>query len=216
MLYFVKENDKIVKYYIEYDVSKILEIRKDIIENCSFIKHFNYVTTDKKINDEHIRNLVIKPFDFKKKNEKGEILDTYHVEYDMYTYSFWVNIIDDFLNGKLEVLNDIFNEIKPKNSNEKKQVLNCIKEQANFLSGLSYNSSEYGKSIRKLQLLGEEYENICKKEQENIMQDINYHKKRLQDSISLLKVDELSFSEYEKTLNFFEREPKILYLFKKK
>jgi len=216
MLYFLKEKDKIIKYHIEYDVDKILQIRQDIIDNCSYIRHFNYISTDKHIdNVDRIRNLKIDLCNIKTKDKHGNLVDTFHIEYDLYTYPIWIEIIDHFLKGNSETINDIFKEIKPTISPEKKQILNCIKEQANDLSNLSNLSNEYITIIKKLQLLGVEYENICQKEQENIKQDINYHKKRLQESITFLKIDELSLSEYDRLLNFFDKEPKILYMFKK-
>ena len=62
MLYFRKNDEVIEKYQISFDKEKIEKLKKEIINNCSFIKHKEYESDySPRFTDEIIRNFTYTP-----------------------------------------------------------------------------------------------------------------------------------------------------------
>ena len=116
MYYYVKNNDQIEKYKIEFDKEKLKRLRIEIINNCSEITHKEYNDT---IEPNYLDYLKIRNYKRQKLGTvegKGYSPDKtlYHLSYDEYTYPYLVTLIDKLLEDGTETLTEIFEEKQEK------------------------------------------------------------------------------------------------------
>ena len=110
--YYVIEDKNINKYLVNFDVDRLKELRREIIDNCSNIVHVAYRTVEEldDFDNEHIRRygsyrlggMNYRNFYY------GASIGAY-VEYDYYEYSKLVEILDNLLKGNMNCLDELFN-----------------------------------------------------------------------------------------------------------
>lgn len=139
---YVKEDDLIVKYIITIDSKKLQELRKEIIDNCSIIKHYEsekYMDDIVKLkrkarNSKHfeIRNYYEQSSGrYGRLNNSRDYKRIISVSYDEYVYPYLVSIIDGLMNGSEKKLYDLiepnFNLEHPTVNEELKNIENKLK-----------------------------------------------------------------------------------------
>lgn len=110
MIYYKKEDIQVYKYNVTFDKEKIIELRNEIIDNCSEVIHRetkNTFAPTSKIGVMEIRNLNKKKIDIISKNDyyPDEIL--YQYTYDEYVYPYLITIIDNLLIGNAKYIDEL-------------------------------------------------------------------------------------------------------------
>ena len=107
------------------DKEKLLNLRKEIIENLSKITHKKIQTTaPNSFNDiNHVRNYKVKKIGYSYPEDFYSVPDDlYEVEYDYLEYHILVFLIDELLNNNLKVIDQI------KENTLEEQINNLIKK----------------------------------------------------------------------------------------
>ena len=198
MIYFDRKDNKITKYNITFDKEKLIELKEEIIDNCSKITNYNYIDT-KKPSSSH--NFSLKNF----KKVKIGIKDNeyyydnddkviYRYIYDKYEYPYLVEIIDGLLLGNAKYLGELFNPSKEKEISFKEQATKLVSE---------INSEDIEKivkleKIKELEKLITDYKaNI------NMKSLYPYYVKAL----GLIEIKEVAtLDNFDNTCSFFESE----------
>ena len=109
MIYFIKNNDVIEKYQIDFNKKEIEKLRDAIIDNCSYIEHKEYYC-------DHLprcTNKITKNYKFEFTNDFVEYFEerreAVFVSYDEYNAPELVNLINRLLENDSRVLQQIFN-----------------------------------------------------------------------------------------------------------
>ena len=99
MLYFLKANDVIEKYQVSFNKKEIEDLKRKIIDNCSFIEH-KECTSDYSPNltNKFIKNLTITPTG-ERKEYFEETRDINLYSYDEYQPPHLVELINGLLHG---------------------------------------------------------------------------------------------------------------------
>ena len=199
MIYFRKNNDLIEKYNVNFDKSKIKNLRQEIIDNCSFIEHIEF---ESDYSPRFIDESLIKNFYYKNTGEKKEYFeetrDIYFYSYDEYKPPYLIKLIDKLLNNEENVLRQIFsydtsiktgideinNKIKKLNTEFNKIDIYNIEDKKNKL-----NEIEELVKLKKLN-----------KNQKNIE---NYYNELI-TLIDIKLVDKISVSELKRIESFLE------------
>ena len=99
MIYFRKNDEVIEKYQVDFDKEEIEKLKKEIINNCSFIQHEEYESDySPRFTDEIIRNFTYTPIE-KEKEYFEETRDIYRYSYDEYKPPYLVKLINQLLNN---------------------------------------------------------------------------------------------------------------------
>ena len=182
MYYFYERDDKVEKYLVTFDKEKMEEIRKEVINNCSMIEHFEYYGTAEHHSTEkyEIRNLE-KSFLYKSGSK-----NVYHYSYDKYIYSELVFYITELLKGNTEVLKNGMPETNIEDTIEYK-----IKEAEEAYRSISdLDIEEKQKSLEILERLYQQ-EELNKNQQ-----PINFYWTKLHEIINLELVSTYSIDEF--------------------
>ena len=211
MEYIRKENDKLVKYNVNYDKSLLNEIRLDIIENCGIRKHISEDTDypGYLLDEKLVRNYSASETG-KVREYDVEIRDIYHVEYDLITEPKLAYLIGSFLDSKdttllKYVLGD--KEFIDTNANSTLEYIYALRVDTikNIVDLL--NSKKYKGKIEfhKLRLLIDGLEHlendITLNEKLNLKDQVEYLD-IIKEAITLTKVDEIDSDTYEKVMKF--------------
>ena len=107
MIYFRKNDEVIEKYQVDFDKEEIEKLKKEIINNCSFIQHEEYESDySPRFTDEIIRNFTYTPTG-KEKEYFEETRDIYRYSYDEYKPPYLVKLINQLLNGNSKAIDEI-------------------------------------------------------------------------------------------------------------
>lgn len=172
MLYFRKNDEVIEKYKVNFDKEEIEKLKKEIINNCSFIKHEEYESDySPRFTDEIIRNFTYIPTG-KEKEYFEETRDIYHYSYDEYKPPYLVELINKLLNGnskaideilnydissnssiddRINIVNQEFTEIDPENIAKRKEKL---EELEDLLNAKELNKNQQSIDVYYSQLIG--------------------------------------------------------------
>lgn len=139
------EDEYLNEYSVQVDFEKLQQIGKDILENCSVIKHcFEYIDIDKQSRvakgnyHEKTKNTCIK---------NAKIWSPGEYSYDEYMYPDIINIISEILNYNFDDLSDLFNTIDVDPNSYNKFI---IEIQELLSSYMQTNDEEILKEARNL------------------------------------------------------------------
>lgn len=148
MYYIEQEGNYLVKYDIYIEIEKIIELKREIIEECSEIEHYSYdsVFVLHYKDDLYIRNF--------QQSYIGatfnDLRDKYHFEYDKYEEPELVKIIDSLLGNNGTVISKLKKPVQPKTKKHQKE--NELKQEINDILSIDINELD----ITKIDELKEE------------------------------------------------------------
>ena len=211
MEYIRKENDKIVKYNVNYDKKLLEEIRFEIIENCGVRTHVSEDTDYPGycLDERLVRNYTA--------SETGEEIeydvetrDVYHVEYDLITEPKLAYLIGSFLDSKDTTLlkyvtdSEEFVDTNTDSTLEYKYALR-VETIKNIIKLLNTNKYQGKTEIKKIKILLDGLEHlendIALNEKLNLKDQVEYLD-IIKEAITLTKVDEIDSDTYEKVMKF--------------
>ena len=198
MIYFRKNDEVIEKYQVDFDKEEIEKLKKEIINNCSFIQHEEYESDySPRFTDEIIRNFTYTPTG-KEKEYFEETRDIYRYSYDEYKPPYLVKLINQLLNGNSKAIDEILNyDISTKSSIDDR--INLANQEFSKIA-----PEDITKKKEKLKEL-EELEDLLKaKELNKNQQSIDAYYNQLIGLIKFDLVDSLSISELGRIESFLE------------
>ena len=175
MYYYEYYDDYAIKYKININMLKLAEIRKTIIEKCSYITHECYNTTSipTQLDKEHFKN-----FSKRRINviTNSKIVNSYSyeyvVEYDYYHHPKLISLIDSLFKGNTDVINYL-NDIKYDKSeiilDNPKEIIKELKNE---------NPKEFNSKFKIIM----DYQNILLKIYED--EKLNKNKKEINSYVS--------------------------------
>ncbi len=197
MLYFRKNDNVIEKYQVDFDKEEMEELKKRIIDNCSFIEHKEYKSDYfPRFTDEIIKNF--RCTSTREKNEYfEEIREIDLYSYDQYNPPYLVELINRLLQNDSKVVDEIFNyDVSTKLSIDDK--INSVNQEF-----IKINPENITKRKAKLK----EIEDLLKaKELNKGQQSIDLYYTQLIGLIKFELVDSLSISELNRVETFLEIE----------
>jgi len=210
MYFYADKEDRIEKYLVTFDEGLLIELRKEIIDNCSLIEHCEYDAAygpfsmfgkdSTKDNEYCIKNY---SENFLYVRESRDSLqypdeDIYHFSYDKYIFPKIVFYIDEILKGNFQVLKKA-----PESFEASKYFKDKIEEVSKELDAI--DNLDVDKKQKKL----EELKKLVKKAKLNENQkSTNKYLERLNNLISLKSVDTISIEEIARVDSFYEKETK--------
>ncbi len=195
MLYFRKNDEVIEKYQVDFDKEEIEKLKKEIINNCSFIKHEEYESDySPRFTDEIIRNLTYTPTG-KEKEYFEETRDIYRYSYDEYKPPYLVELINQLLNGNSKAIDKILNyDISIKSTIDDR--IDLANQEFNRIDP---------ENIAKRKAKLEEIEELLKtKELNKNQQSIDLYYNQLIGLIKFNLIDLLPISELDRIQSFLE------------
>ena len=110
MIYYELDDKVINKYEITYDINRINEIKKEIINNCSKIEHVE-IEREYSFNDNYFENKLVKnhtsePIGFKEYYDGTR--SVYLHRFDLLTPPNLVELIDRLLSDDKSAVNEIY------------------------------------------------------------------------------------------------------------
>jgi len=204
MNYFVRKEDTIEKYLVEFDREELEKLKLEIIENCSLVKHHEYDGIDGPDSFDYlrIRNYrEVKIGSIEINREFGEMADIYHFSYDEYEFPQLVTIIDNLLAFDLEAIEKIMN---PDYSSFEKEPL---REMIQSLSAEIDKISNWDpkQKIEKLKMLEQLFDRIELNTNRDIKPVEPYYRK-VKNLLKVELVDSINIEDLLKVQNFFEIE----------
>jgi len=198
--YYSLDDNFVVRYRVSINTEYLKDLRKQIIDNCSVIKHKNYKTTKqpKYSSDEHIRNYHSQELGMKIYNDiysQDEM--EYLVDYDEYKFSRLVSIIDDLLQYKTWIISILYDSDLLLDNDEIVKTTLQLKEEIRILvdKGL-YDEID--------NLIQNHVEYLMLKTNENTILEKKYLKK-IKGAINLFIEDKITLEEVEKVRCFFNQ-----------
>lgn len=206
MYYYVKNNDKIEKYEVQFDKEKLKKLRIEIINNCSEITHKEYDDTRE---PNYFDYLKIRNY---KRKEIGKVegrdyqpdKTLYHLSYDEYIFPYLVTLIDRLLADDIEALNEIFNQVTKKETLPIELRIQTLSNEIDKISNL--DTKKKIKELEKLQKLIE-----TQKLNSNQLPVTIYYPK-VQQLINLIYINSMKIEDIERLESFFganAQKPKI-------
>ena len=195
MLYFRKNDEVIEKYQVDFDKEEIEKLKKEIINNCSFIQHEEYESDySPRFTDEIIRNFTYTPTG-KEKEYFEETRDIYRYSYDEYKPPYLVKLINQLLNGNSKAIDEILNyDISTKSS---------IDDRIN-LANQEFSKIAPEDITKKKEKLKELEELLKEKELNKGQQSIESYYNQLIELIKFNLIDSLPISELDRIESFLE------------
>lgn len=195
MIYFRKNDEVIEKYQISFDKEKIEKLKKEIINNCSFIKHEEYESDYSPIfTNKIIRNFKYTPTG-KEKEYFEETREIYRYSYDEYKPPYLVELINQLLNGNSKAIDKILNyDISTKST---------IDDRID-LANQEFNKIAPEDIIKKREKLKELEDLLNEKELNKNQQSIDVYYNQLVGLIKLDLIDSLPISELGRIESFLE------------
>ena len=195
MIYFIKNNDVIEKYQIDFDKKEIEKLRDAIIDNCSYIEHKEYYCD----NVPRCANKITKNYKFEFTNDFVEYFEerreAVFVSYDEYNAPELVNLINRLLENDSRVLQQIFNYDISTNI--------PIDDKINSINKEFFEIDI--KDIEKKKAKLHELEKLLKIQELNKnQQGIKQYYNQLIELIKIKLIDSISVSELERMESFLE------------
>ena len=202
MFFYCIENECIIKYKINLDESKLKELRREIIENCSTIIHKVYETCalpKDRYNYEKIRNYREKKIGVHEYRDFLPDEDIYLVEYFYYEHPRLVTLIEELLKGNTSVIRELKNP-KIENINEEEIILNEQKEIIEILN--NNKSNDITKQLNLLKENQKKLEDYKKKKElnQNQISEVLYYDR----VFNCIKLEELSRIKLKHVLDIQE------------
>jgi len=115
-MYYIEQIDgELIKYEVELDEERLIELKKIIINECGRIEHKSYDGTNgpSRFDYLHIKNYFEKRIGRTETNDDltNPPQDIYHFDYDYYHDTELVSIIDKLLNGETNVIFNLMYKI---------------------------------------------------------------------------------------------------------
>ena len=148
MIYYELDDKVINKYEITYDINRLNEIKKEIINNCSKIEHVE-IEREYSFNDNYFENKLVKNHTSESigfKEYYDGTRSVYLHRFDLLTPPNLVELIDRLLSDDKSVINEIYSYQDEKVSFDKE-----IDEKNKEIDNI--NNSEVDKKIEKLKEL---------------------------------------------------------------
>ena len=184
MFYYKLVEDKLFKYNVLFNKDKIEELKDEIIDNCSFIKH---VELDSDYGPSVDFNLIrnYRCYDTGKDMEYfEEVRSIYHYSYDLLEPTRLVYLINALLNGNPEAIDEIMNYHIYKTSKIDRDIKAKKKEFDNLASNNIKKKKEVLKELEGLIKLKDLNKNQVS-EEEYYKQLLNLIKFDLVDIVNL-------------------------------
>lgn len=172
MYYFLKKENKIEKYAIDFNREELQRLKVEIINNCSEIEHKEYESTRIPKRDDYLKIRNYKEKKIGKVEGKGYSPDKtlYHFSYDEYEYPYLIILINRLLNGDIDAIYEINN---PNIEKEKTSFELRIKEASNKINQIDNLNTQV--KIHKLNELQKLIETAKLNEQQKSVYE--YYKK---------------------------------------
>lgn len=195
MIYFRKNDEVIEKYQVDFDKEEIEKLKKEIINNCSFIQHEEYESDySPRFTDEIIRNFTYTPTG-KEREYFEETRDIYRYSYDEYKPPYLVKLINQLLNGNSKAIDEILNyDISTKSSIDDR--INLVNQEFSKIAPEDITKKK--KKLKELEYL------LKAKELNKNQQSIDAYYNQLIGLIKFDLVDSLSISELGRIESFLE------------
>lgn len=195
MLYFRKNDEVIEKYQVSFDINKIEELKREIIDNCSYIYHREYESDYTPI----FTNEIIKNFRYiptgKEKEYYEETRDIYLYSYDEYKPPYLVELINQLLKGNSNIIDKILNyDIHTKTSIDDR--INLANQE--FIKIDSDNITKRKEKLKELEEL------LKIKELNTGKKSIELYYNKLIELIIFTLIDSLPISDLNRVKSFFE------------
>lgn len=193
MIYFRKNDEVIEKYQVNFDEEEIEKIKKEIIDNCSYVEHIEYKSDySPRFTNEIVRNYRCIPTG-EEMEYFEEVRDIYLYSYDEYKSPYLVELINQLLNGNSGVIDKILNY--------------DISSELTIDDKINLASQEIIKiepeNIPKIKAKLIELEELLKvKELNKDKQGIELYYNKLKELIKFDLIDSLLFSELERVESF--------------
>lgn len=199
--YLIKENDKIVKYSIEYDIETLNKLRKEICIKCGIRKH---------IIEEQAGTRIYKE-DFLLENIKSEFIRKEAADYDYYEYYkmdyYLINepslsiIIKNFIKGDITDLvillhYNILKDNKIDFDYENKQLMKRVDHYM--------KNDNIDKSNELLKQISENNNSKKYNKKLNLIDQKDYILK-LKSLLIINKKDEMNYEDYRKFISFTKK-----------
>ena len=197
MYYYKVRNNVIEKFEVKFDIIKVEELRKRIINDCSEIEHKEYKSDyDPTFNFELIRNF--KREDTKEKKEYDvEVRRIYKYSFDLLKPPYLVELMDGLLENHSYVIEKIIKYKPSKNLSINDQIKIVSKELDKI------DNENVKEKKEKL----EELEKLLKSKKININQkdEMSYYKEFL-ELLKIELVDAISIEELDRLSSFLDTE----------
>lgn len=190
MYYIEQQNDELVKYEIQINKKKLEKIKYEVIENCGEITHHSFQSdyAPRDLDFNHIFNYSYTYVGTKEYFE--ETRDVYQYEYDEYSDTRLVTLIDQILKGDLSIIPELNNPRKQ--DNQKDNTGENIKKKLKQL--LSLDTKEISTwQLEKIKQELKEYQTNQKLNSDR-KSDIEYYPQVL----SCIKITEISRMSIDK------------------
>ena len=198
MIYFKRNEENIEKYNVTFDKDKIKELRTEIIEKCSFIKHYEF---ESDYGPRFTKNDIIKNF---RRSNTDKVVEYFEEtrDVDLYSYDKYIppqliDLIDQLLDGYTKAINKILKyevSVKPtlddKINEVNQDIINMVPE----------NISQRKEKIEELEKL------LKEKELNQNQKSIDEYYEKLLSLIKIDLIDTLPISELEKIESFLGTE----------
>ena len=206
MYYYKIKDGYVIQYFVSLDLDRLKNLRTDIIENCSTIKHMHYKTAKRpnQYDAEHIRNYrerfirVIQYNDLCSNDE-----DEYEVEYDLLVHHEMVSYIDSLIGGNTSFISKI--EDKQDNNDDEEKILweENKKLIQNIIHGtqdeIQFNVNLLNQNIEKLSQYSRE------KELNKYQSPIVIYQKQVLECIHLKEVSKISLNTVLEIQDFLDQ-----------
>lgn len=206
MYYFSFMGNKIEKYEIDFDRKKLLQLREEIILNCSEIHHKEYEgVVGPKMDQLKIKNFnKIKVGVKEYRNCCLPDQSVYYFSYDENEYPYLVTLIDRLLNGDIVVIDEFFNINLKKEKLPFQYRIEILLEEVSKISDMCVQEK-----IQKLLQLQEMIElSELNKNQKSVFE--YYYKVR--DYIYIEYIGEIEMSEWNHIQKFMGIDSSDLYV----
>ena len=206
MYYFSFIGNKIEKYEIDFDRKKLLQLREEIILNCSEIHHKEFEgVVGPKMDHLKIKNFSkIKVGVKESRNNCGPDQSLYYFSYDENEYPYLVTLIDRLLNGDIVVIDEFFNINLKKEKLPFQYRIEILLEEVSKISDMCVQEK-----IQKLLQLQEMIElSELNKNQKSVFE--YYYKVR--DYIYIEYIGEIEMSEWNHIQKFMGIDSSDLYV----
>ena len=206
MYYYKKKGKDIIKYEIVLDEEKLRQLKLEIIEKCSYIKHINSretsFTISYRIDFKHVRNYnekFIRTIEYNDFYSQPE--DEYLVDYDYYEYPILVSYIDEILKGNTSIIGKI-EKLKDKNMDKENIIL---EEQQKIINKL--NNPDNKNKQELINLLNESQEKLLEyyKEKELNKNQVpsSKYKRKVLNLITMKEIGTMPYKTILEVQKFF-------------
>ena len=208
----IEGKDYICKYKVTYNIQKLKEIRKKLINECSEIHHYEFKTIDSNfyLEGDNIIGFQKHKIGMKKIGKDIPILPEYQVSYDELAFPIEALYIDSVLRGHSASLSELLDRItsfqsSPIIDNRFVQALNSINTSINQTEeGMKKGTITQERGLSCLKILNKQREAVeleiaLNKHQK---QPFIYYKELLK-SFTFTRIATLSIEDFQSFLNFF-------------